>query len=399
MTSLLDSFRKVPRPLLLGLAGLLVVATVLVLVRGDQDKKTVTAHFSRAVSVFEGSEVRILGVLVGTVTAVVPEGPTVRVEMEYDAEYDVPKDAQAVIVTPTLTADRFVQLSPAYTSGPTLSDGAEIDVKNTGTPIELDRIYRSLADLTQALGPNGVNKNGTLDNVLGAGAKLLKGQGARANQTILDMSRAVKVFGDGSGDLFATVRALDEFTGTLAANDATVSRFMTDLGAVSQQLAGEKDELTAALGNLAAILGKVERFVKDNRGMLVADVKNLTTVVKTLGDEKKAMEAILDVGPSAMGNLVVAWEPRTGTIGSRIGVKGNVQDLDGLLCTLVRAGQLPSAQQACQLFEALLEPVLTEAGSNIKAPARTAPGGTQAVRYGDARPAENLQELMGGRAS
>lgn len=398
MTSFLDSLRRVPRPLLLGLAGLVVVAGVLFLVQGGSDKRTVTAHFSRAVSVFEGSEVRILGVPVGTVTAVVPEGPTVRVEMEYDSEYDVPKDAQAVIVTPTLTADRFVQLSPAYISGPKLSDGAEIDVKDTGTPIELDRIYRSLADITKALGPNGVNKNGTLNNVLGAGSKLLKGQGAKANRTIIDMSKAVKVFGDGSGELFGTVRALDEFTGTLAANDATVSRFMGDLGEVSQQLAGEKDELSAALSNLAAILGKVERFVKGNREMLVADVKDLTTIVKTMGDEKKALEAILDVGPSAMGNLVVAFDPKTGSIGSRLGIKGNVQDLDGLLCQLVRAGQIPSAQQACTLFKALLEPVFTQAGSNVKAPARPGPSGTRAVRYGDAQPATDLRELMGGGA-
>jgi len=398
MTGFLDSMRRVPRPLLLGLVGLLVIAVFFVFVRDGGDKRTVTAHFSRAVSIFEGSEVRILGVPVGTVTAVVPEGPTVRVEMEYDDEYEVPEDAQAVIVTPTLTADRFVQLSPAYTSGKTLADGAEIAVKDTATPIELDRIYRSLADITRALGPNGVNKNGTLDNVLGAGAKLLDGQGAKANRTIVDMSKAVKVFGDGAGELFGTVRALDEFTGTLAANDAAVSRFMSDLGAVSQQLAGEKDELTAALSNLAAILGKVERFVKGNREMLVADVENLTTVVKSIADEKSALEAILDVGPSAMGNLVVAFDPKTGTIGSRIGFKGNVQDLDGLLCTLVKAGQIPAADQACQLFEALLEPVLTQAGSNIKAPARPAPGGTRAVRYGDAQSATDLSELMGGRS-
>ena len=60
---------------------------------------------------------RILGVNVGRVTAVIPEGNSVRVEMEYDAEVDVPEDAKAAIVTPTLVADRFVQLTPAYTEG------------------------------------------------------------------------------------------------------------------------------------------------------------------------------------------------------------------------------------------------------------------------------------------
>ena len=87
------------------------------LVRDEPETKTVTAHFSRAVSIYEGSQVFVLGVPIGTVTAVVPEGNSVRVEMEYDAEHKVPADAQAVIVTPTLVADRFVQLTPAWTEG------------------------------------------------------------------------------------------------------------------------------------------------------------------------------------------------------------------------------------------------------------------------------------------
>ena len=108
--------------------------------RRDQDRDR--ALQPRRVGL-RGPEVRILGVPVGKVTAVVPEGNTVRVEMEYDAEYPVPDDAQAVIITPTLTADRFVQLTPAYTEGAKLADGAEIEVEDTGTPIELDRIYRA----------------------------------------------------------------------------------------------------------------------------------------------------------------------------------------------------------------------------------------------------------------
>ena len=87
---------------------------------GGGEKRTVTAHFPRAVSVYEGTDVRILGVNVGTVTAVIPEGNSVRVEIEYDADYDVPAEANAAIVTPTLVADRFIQLGPAYTGGDVL---------------------------------------------------------------------------------------------------------------------------------------------------------------------------------------------------------------------------------------------------------------------------------------
>ena len=208
-----------------------------------------TAHFPRAVSVYEGTDVRILGVNVGKVTAVIPEGNSVRVEMEYDAQYDVPAEAQAAIVTPTLVADRFVQLTPAFDGG-RRGDGETAPTSrcpDTGVPVELDRIYASLADLTEALGPNGVNKDGTLDHTLAAARNAFEGNGALGNQMLRNLSEAAVTFGEGSGDLFDTVSSLAEFTEVLAANDAVVRAFMQDLAAVSAALADERDELTAAL--------------------------------------------------------------------------------------------------------------------------------------------------------
>ncbi len=378
-----------PRILVIAVVAALLVA-VLALVRGGGETRTVTAHFSRAVSMFKGSEVRILGVRVGEVTAVIPEGNTVRVEMTYDAEYDVPADAKAVIITPTLTADRFVQLTPAYTSGPKLADGADIQVQDTGVPIELDRIYRSLSDLTTALGPNGVNKNGTLNNVLKAGSKFLDGRGRQANTTINNLSRALKTFGDGSGQLFGTVQALNEFSGALAANDAAVSQFMGDLGSVSQQLAGEKDELYGALKNLAQVLGKVEGFVKGNRKLLTSTVKDLGRVMRTIASERSALETVLEVGPTAMGNLVNAWDPVTSTIGSRINLGNNLLTLDDALCAAVKGAKLPVSDQACALLRQLLEPLRNAGETNRTGPASTTSGA--------AASAGSLGQLMGGGA-
>src|SRR6476619_8307885 len=116
---------------------LALVAASLLLLRGGDESKTVTAHFPRAVSIYEGSDVRILGVNGGRVTAVIPEGNSVRVEMQYDAAYKLPADAKAVIVTPTLVADRFVQLTPAWSEGDKLmADGADIALPETGVPVE-----------------------------------------------------------------------------------------------------------------------------------------------------------------------------------------------------------------------------------------------------------------------
>lgn len=347
------------RALVAGVAVLLLAATFFT-VRQPAETKTVTAHFPRAVSVYEGSDVRVLGVNVGRVTAVVPAGNSVRVEMEYDAAVDVPADAKAAIVTPTLVADRFVQLTPAYSDGDrVLADGAEIALPDTGVPVELDRIYASLRDLTHALGPNGVNADGTLDNLLRAGAEGLGGQGAAGNRMIRELSQAAETFGQGAGPLFDTVTELATFTGTLAENDRLVRAFMRDLAGVSSSLVTERTELQAALSSVARAVGTVESFVKDNRAALVGDVEQLTRVLKTINSERESIDTALRVAPVAIGNLTVAYNSKTGSIGSRIGVGGNIWDADGLLCAVVQQSQLPRRLKnvACRLFEQLLEPV------------------------------------------
>lgn len=393
------------RAILVAVAVLLLTMTYFVFVRDDTETKTVTAHFPRAVSIYQGSDVRILGVNVGRVTAVVPEGNSVRVEMEYDAKYHVPADAKAVIVTPTLVADRFVQLTPAYHAGDrTMADGADIPLPDTGVPVELDRIYASLRDLSEALGPNGVNKDGTLDHVLAAGAHALDRKGKLGNRMLTELAAAAQTFGEGSGPLFDTVSQLARFTTTLAENDRFVRAFIRDLAGVSGQLASERTEIRAALAAVADAVGTVQTFVHDNRAQLVDSVERLTRVVKTLNSEKTSLDTALEVAPTAIGNLSLAFNNRTGTIGSRIGISGNVWDADGFLCGVVQQAGLPqaSADLACKLFKQLLEPVESQLPTVPPGPQGQAgrssdsAGGLNRVQQYAAAGGGSLSSLMGG---
>jgi virulence factor Mce-like protein len=343
---------------IVAVALILLVATFF-LVHQPEEKKTVTAHFPRAVSVYKGTDVRMHGVNVGRVTAVIPEGNSVRVEMEYDADVDIPKDATAVVVTPTLVADRFVQLGPVYTSGPKLKSGADIPLPDTAVPVELDRIYASIRDLSEALGPNGVNKDGTLNHLLEAGAKALDGQGQRGNDMIRQLSAAAETFGEGAGPLFDTVSELATFTGTLATNDKLVRAFIKDLAGVSSTLVSERVAIQKALRAVADSVGTVKTFVHDNRQALVTDVEKLTKVMKTINSERDSIDTALTVAPVAINNLTLAYNAESGSIGSRIGIQGQLWDADGFLCAIVQQSDMPKVSKdlACTIFEQLLEPV------------------------------------------
>ncbi|HEX7744015.1 MAG TPA: MlaD family protein, partial [Micromonosporaceae bacterium] len=101
------------RPLAAATVLLTAVAAGVVVWRHETPQRRVVAHFTKAVGVYPGSDVRVLGVRVGEVSSVTPQGRTVRVEMRYDPEVDVPADAQALIVPPSVVSDRYVQLAPA----------------------------------------------------------------------------------------------------------------------------------------------------------------------------------------------------------------------------------------------------------------------------------------------
>ena len=74
---------------------------------------TITAYFDRAVGLYAGSDVRVLGVKVGTVDRVTPAGPVVRVDLSVSPDYPIPPDPSAAVVAPSLVSDRYVQITPA----------------------------------------------------------------------------------------------------------------------------------------------------------------------------------------------------------------------------------------------------------------------------------------------
>jgi phospholipid/cholesterol/gamma-HCH transport system substrate-binding protein len=334
---------------------LLLVAAAFTMFRGDESK-TLTAHFPRTISIYEGSDVRVLGVPVGTVDTVTPSGTDVVVTMHYDADVQVPDDAKAVIVAPSVVGDRYVQLTPVYDGGAVLADGAKLGEDRTAVPLELDQIYTSIDDLTVALGPTGANKEGALTDLLESTAENFGGQGAKFNTTVKDFSRLSKTLDDNKEELFGSARKLEGFIGTLATNDKTVRRFNDSLSNVSEMLSGERDELSQALANLSTALGQVSSFVKENRDVLGRNISGLNRVSKVLVKRRGELDQILDSAPLALNNLALTYNPEAGTLDTNANIGELVNQITGdpstLLCGIV--GQADSSGALCNLVKQAL---------------------------------------------
>ncbi|MFC5219151.1 MCE family protein [Streptomyces coerulescens] len=341
------------------LLALVLVAGLTYVLWPRPEPVRVTAYFPRTVGIYPGSDVRVLGVRIGEVKQITPEGGRVRVELEYDAGRKVPADAQAAIINSSVVSDRYVQLLPVYRgSGPVLRDGDEIPESRTAVPVELDRVFDSLHTTAEALGPDGANKDGALSRLLGVSADNLDGQGKNLHRTVEDLSAAVTTLSDGRTDLFGTVRNLQVFTAALAADDKSVRSFNSSLAKVAEQLAAERKDLAAALKNLGTALGDVSAFVKKNKKSLTSNVEGLSKVTKVLVTQRAALEELLEVAPTGMSNLNNAYNPSAGTLDTRNN-PNQPQDPASLLCSILRTTGETGGRNDCRelrdLFDSLPE--------------------------------------------
>jgi len=357
--------------LILPLAILALVVAAGFAMMGGDDSKKLTAHFPRTISIYEGSEVKVLGVAVGNVDKVTPSGTDVVVEMHYDSKVKLPKDAKAVIVAPSIVGDRYVQITPVYEKGATLDDGATLSAEDTSVPLELDQIYSSLDELNVALGPNGANKNGALTDLLETTAQNFGGEGAQFHETIQNFSKLSETLDDNKEALFGSARELEGFINTLATNDKTVRQFNQSLSDVSDLLSGEKEELAAALHNLSVGLGDVATFVKENRDILGKNIKNINRVAKVLVKQRTALDETLRDAPVALNNLALTYNPQAGTLDTNANIGELVNQIESDPTTLI-CGFLSQADKSGQLCDL--------AGSVLN---RSAPFGTPGSSYGE----------------
>lgn len=344
---------RAPRALTYGalvLAVVLIAGLVAVLWPGGSQTH-VTAYFERATGVYPGTEVRILGVKVGKVTKVTPKGNMVEIKLAYDAKHKVPAGAQAVIIVPSLVADRYIQFTPVYRGGASLQDGATLSLSNTAVPVELDDANQAVNDLTKALGPQGANAGGSLSKLLSTSAQTLNGQGANFKQTLQDLSEVSRVLSDNRGNATQTVQNLAKITQAMAASDRQIRSFSQNLASVSSTLNAEKTELRAAVRSLSVALREVSNFVKENKAEIASNVQGLAQITGVLVKEKASLQAFLDKAPVAASNAINVYDPQDGSLHARLNLQQS-QNIAMWLCSLAYSLGAPPKQ-----CEALLKPL------------------------------------------
>lgn len=361
--------KKYPKYSRVGLAVLLAVTLVagLVLVFASTTglgRVNVVAYFSNANGVFVGDEVRILGVPVGKIEKIEAQPERVKVEFWYDDDYQVPQDAKAVIIAPSLVSVRAIQMTPAYTGGPVMEPNTVIGQDRTAVPIEFDDFREQLQRLTDTLQPTEPGGTSSLGNFVNTAADNLRGEGANIRDTLIKLSAAFSALGDNSKNLFGTIKNLSILVSALQGSQDLLRNLNQNLAATTNLLADRPDELGQAVSDIDAVVGDVQTFVADNRESLGTTTDKLnevsTTVMESLDDVKTA----LHVFPNSFQNFLNIYQPAQGAFTGALAVN-NLSNPIQFLCGAIQAASRLGAEQSSKLCVQYLAPIVKNRQMNF----------------------------------
>jgi phospholipid/cholesterol/gamma-HCH transport system substrate-binding protein len=265
--------------LLAAISAVLFVASVFALtkVRATREANTytVTAYFTKAIGLFPKSDVRVLGVAVGDVTSVFPEGPRVKVVMRIQKTQKIPIDAHAAVIPISLISDRYVQFFPVYERGPALEDGAVLDTDRTSIPVELDDLLASLKKFLDAVEAGTKENPGAIGKLINNSSKTLEGTGANADKTLGGLGSISNAVNAESSRLDSLLVHLNQLFQALVQKKAEITSLNTNLALSLGAIAEQQSALDGALNNLALVTQQVGSIVKQHRPPLETDLRIL----------------------------------------------------------------------------------------------------------------------------
>jgi phospholipid/cholesterol/gamma-HCH transport system substrate-binding protein len=324
---------------------------------------TITAYFTKTVAIYPGDEVRIAGVKVGSIDSIEPMGTQTKMTMRVARKYSVPADAKAVIVAQNLISARYVQLAPAYESGPKMADGAVIPLDRTAIPVEWDEVKDQLMRLATELGPDKGMSTGSVGRFIDSAANALDGNGDKLRSTIAQLSGVGRILADGSGNIVDTIANLQTFVTALRDSNDEIVQFQDRFATLTSVLDDSRSDLDAALKNLSEVVGETQQFIAGTRDKTAEQIRLLAGVTQNLADHRLDLENVLHIAPHSIANAVNMFDPRTGAA-SGVFVLNNLSNPTWAICTMMGALENVTAPETGKLCSQTIGPALNSIDIN-----------------------------------
>jgi phospholipid/cholesterol/gamma-HCH transport system substrate-binding protein len=257
--------------------------------RGD-GSYTVQVQLPDVVTIQQNTRVRVADVTVGNVTGIEVQDWHALVTMRINGDVRLPANTSARVGQTSLLGSMHIELAPPTDEAPRgeLANGSLIPLSAAGT---YPTTEQTLASVSVLLNGGGLAQ---LQEINQTFAKALAGRENDMHSLLTQLDTFITGLNTQTNDLIAATENLNALAGQVAANNQSVD---TALATIPQALAVLSDSRTklanaiTALGQFSAIAAST---VNQSRDALVANLRNIAPVLRSLADAGPALTRGLD---------------------------------------------------------------------------------------------------------
>lgn len=261
-----------------------------------------SATFTDASGLLPGDDVRIAGVVVGSVDKIaIVDRRLAKVTFSVDAAQPVPASATAAILYKNLIGQRFLSLRQG--SGPTgamLKAGDTIPVAHTRPPLNLTTLFNGFQPLFTALDPQQVNSL-SMEIV-----QVLQGEGGTVEALLASTSSLTSAIADRDQVIGQVVDNLNVVLQTINARDDQLSDLITSLRQLVSGLDADRQPIGQAISSIGDLTQVTAGFLSDARPDLRNDIAALGDLSNQLDAGGPTIAKFLQTAPGKLNTVARA---------------------------------------------------------------------------------------------
>ncbi len=280
-----------------------------------------SAMFTDASGLLSGDDVRIAGVVVGSVDKVeIADRTMAKVDFSVDSTQVLPSTVTAAILYKNLIGQRFLSLAQGSTrvqnaalqtgqgapapaaaaASGRLAEGATIPVDRTTPPLNLTTLFNGFQPLFTALDPQQVN---TLSMEI---VQVLQGQGGTVANLLASTSSLTNTIADRDQVIGQVIDNLNSVLATVNSRDDQLSDLITSLQQLVSGLAQDRQPIGQAIASVGDLTQVTASFVDDARAPLKQDIAALGKLSTQLDIAKPTLQTFLTTAPGKLNTIARA---------------------------------------------------------------------------------------------
>lgn len=286
----------------LSLAVVVALATIVLAVTianaSSGDRSTYTARFTDAAGLLRGDDVRIAGVVVGSVADVrIVDRRVAEVEFTVARGQTLPASVTAGIHYENLVGQRFLALGRGEGGSGVLPPGGTIPEERTRGPLDLTTLFNGFKPLFTALDAEQV------DQLSFEIVEVLQGQGGTVQSLLAGTSSLTNTIADRDEVIGQVIDNLNAVLETVNARDEELSALIVSLQELVSGLSEDREPIGEALVSIGELTQVTAGFVDDARPALRDDVAALGDLSDNLVASEEVVESFLGNWPRKLNTI------------------------------------------------------------------------------------------------